>query len=274
MTPRPLFISRWLWQALRRPPRSHWKRGHARRYDSGAFLVTFVLSALALISGIILSVLIVSRAVDAIARDYEKDRFDLLAVTPPGGLGASWARLMSFLHFELTLKALDRLRYSALATMLVIALLTTFTLLVPALQHDDSVAQAEAWQWALFYVFLLPMMYFDYFYAVISGGLISIIVPTTHNPDARVIAIVAAVVLHISGYLVAALTGALMLPAIYSATGLQGWAADLSRALGALVMFVLFHEALALLLYRTAQEQLNGYDLEILRSVGDLQART
>jgi hypothetical protein len=267
-----LFVSRLLWRTLRSPSPVYWQRDPTGRYDSGALLVAFVLSGLALISGIILSVLIVSRAADMVAREYENDRFDLLAVTPPGGLGLSWARVRSFLHGELTLKTLDRLRYWALAVVLVIALFTTATLLVPALQRDDAAALTEAGNWLLFYVFLMPMMYFDYIYAAVSGSLISILVPTLYSPDARVIAIIAAVVLHISGYLVAALTGALMLPAIFSAIGFQGWVADLCRALGALAMFVLVHETLALLLYRAAQERLNGDDLALTPQASDLHA--
>ena len=185
----------------------------------------------------------------------------------PGGLGASWGRFTGFVHGELTLKTLDRLRYAALGAMLVIVFFTMANVILPALQRDDAVAMAEASNWLFFYVFLIPMMYFDYLYAVVSGGLLSILVPALYPTDARVIAIIAGVVLHFTGYLMAALTGGVMLPAIYATIGFQGWVADLSRALGALMMFVLVHETLALLLYRAAQERLNGDDLALIGQV-------
>lgn len=272
MTTTPLFISRLLWRALRTAPAPHWKRESQQRYDSGALLMAFVLSALALVSGVVLSLLIVVRATALIARDYENETFDLLAVTPPGGLGASWARFMSLIHYELTLKTLDRLRYSALAAMLVIGIFTTVSLLLPALQRNDNAALAEAWQWGLFAVVVVLTMYFDHIYAVISGGLISVIAPTISTPDTRITAIVAAVALHLGGYLVAVLTGALILPSIYSAMGLHGWFADLTRGLATLAMFVLIHETAALLLYRTAQERLNGFDVEFPLRAGDVRA--
>lgn len=260
MLTKPVFISRWLWQALRAAPGPCWKRGRPLRYDSGALLMAFVLSSLALASGLVLSMLIVSRAVGLIARDYENATFEVLAVTPPGGLGASWARFTSFIHDELTLKTLNRLRYSALATVLLVGLFTTATLLLPALRQGDGAALAEAGQWGLFTGFIVALMALDYRYAVISGGLISVLAPAIHSPDARLTAIVSAVALHLSGYLVAALTGALILPTIYTTLGVQGWFADLSRWLVTLVMFALIHETAVLLLYRAAQERLNGFD--------------
>jgi hypothetical protein len=94
----------------------------------------------------------------------------------------------------------------------------------------------------------------------VSGGLLSIVIAEVIRTDARIAAIFAGVALHLTAYLAAAATGALMLPAVYQALGLSGGLADLSRVLLALAVFVLVHEAAALLLYRAAQNRLNGLD--------------
>jgi hypothetical protein len=218
----------------------------------------FALAAIALISGVLLSVLIVYRATDRIARDYENATFDLLAVTPPGGFGVSWARFTGFIHYGMTLSLLNRMRWLTIGLIFLTGVFTLLTLFVPAVNNGDQQAMNEAWSWLLFYAFLLPMMYFDTRYAVVSGGLLSILVPTYNSGDARVMSIFAGAALHLSGYLLAALTGGLILPTIYQSLGIMGWLADLSRPVLALVLFVLLHESAVLLLFRAVQERLNG----------------
>src|SRR5690606_41116732 len=68
--------------------------------DQTALVQAFALSALMLISGIILSVIVVFRAADRIARARETGAFDLLAVTPGGSFGASWAIFTASLRSE------------------------------------------------------------------------------------------------------------------------------------------------------------------------------
>jgi hypothetical protein len=104
------------------------------------------------------------------------------------------------------------------------------------------------------------MMYFDHVYAVISGGLMSVLIPAYLRSDSRAAALFAGVALHLSGYLIAVISGAIMLPTAYEALGIFGWLADLTRPLVALAVFVLIHEAAALLLYRAAQARLNDMD--------------
>ncbi len=260
MNPNRIFLSQDLWRAVQVAPSRHWARAAqaVRRADQRTFLLMFALAAIALISGVLMSVIVVYRATDRIARDHENETFDLLAVTPPGGFGVSWSRFTGFIHYDLTLKLLSRMRWVAIGLVALIAGFTLLTLYVPALETGDQQALAEAWSWLLFYAFLLPMMYFDTRYAVVSGGLLSILVPTYNSGDARVMVIFAGVTLHLSGYLLAALTGGLILPTIYQSMGITGWLADLSRPLLALLLFVLLHESAVLLLFRAVQERLNG----------------
>jgi hypothetical protein len=254
------FLSQQLWRAARIAPPSHWARASKPilRSEQRTFLLMFALASIALISGVLMSVLIVYRATDRIARDHENAMFDLLAVTPAGGFGASWARFTAFIHYGLTLPLLNRMRWLALSLIFLTGVFTLLTLYVPALETGNPQAVAEAWSWLLFYVFLLPMMVFDTRYAVVSGGLLSILVPTYNSGDARVTVIFAGITLHLTGYLLAALTGALILPTIYQTMGVMGWLADLSRPVMALTLFVLLHESAVLLLFRAAQDRLNG----------------
>jgi hypothetical protein len=261
MTLNSLFFSRQLWRSIQIAPPPHWagmQRQESRRSDRLSLLLMFALAAVALISGVMLSVLVVFRATDRIARDHENATFDLLAVTPPGGLGAAWARFTGFLHYDLTLMTVHRLRWLALGVLFVTGAFTLLTVWTHALATGDPAAQVEAWSWLLFYLFLLPMTYFDHIYAVVTGGLLSTLVPTFNTGDARVAVIFAVVGVHFTSYLIAALAGALILPTIYQSIGLTGWLADLTRPLLALVLFVLVHEAVVLLLYRQAQARLNG----------------
>lgn len=256
-------FSRRLWRGLQTPPPNHWTRSAARprSSDQTALVLAFALSALMLISGIILSVMVVFRAADRIARARETGTFDLLAVTPGGSFGASWAIFTASLHNGLTLPTLRRLRLNALRAVFIIGLLTLLPLFVTALESGDSTLLIDAWSWLLFYAFVLPMMYFDHIYAVVSGGLIGTLLPDYIRSEARVVAIVAGVLLHLTGYTVAALTGALILPVVYESLGIAGWLADLIRVALALAVFVLAHEAVALLLYRAAQLRLNHLEI-------------
>lgn len=258
MNSRTLFISGDLWRTLQTPPSPHWTRQRVERGRSNTLLFIAILTASLLISGVMMSVMIVYRATDAISHDYEKGRFDLLAVTPPGGFGASWARLAGFLHYQLTLKTFNRMRFLAVGTLALIAGLTLITLFIPALQNPDAAMRDEAWQWLLFYLFVVVMTYLDHYYALVSGGLVSVLLPTIPNTDTRVLAIFVAVALHFTGYITAALTGGIIIPATYAAFGVSGWTADVVRAGLALLVFVLIHEVIVLLLYRTALERLNS----------------
>ncbi len=264
-----IFLSRTLWRDLQNPPPHHWEWGArgargtpartpSRKSDQTALVLTFALSALALISGVILNAMVVYRVADRVARPRENDTFDLLAVTPAGGFGASWAIFAGALHYDLTLRTLRRMRYGALLLVLVVGLLSLLPVLSADLERGLPLPQSEAWSWLLFYLFLLPMMIFDHLYAVVSGGIIGILVPAVVHTEARVAALFAGAMLQFTGYLVAIITGAIMLPVVYQTIGLTGWLADLSRPLLALIVFVLVHEALALLLYRAAQAHLNG----------------
>lgn len=257
------WLSRDLWRELQTPPARHWRHAHSetRRGDQKALVLAFALAALALISGVILSVIVVYRATDRLARVRENDIFDLLAVTPDGSLGASWAIFTASLHTGLTLRTLNRMRWTAFCTVLAVGFATLLPLFASAQESGIDLTLTEGWSWLLFYIFLLPMMVFDHIYAVISGGLLSVLLPDYVRGEARIAAIFAGVSLHLSGYMIAALTGALILPVIYESLGLSGWLADLSRPPLALVVFVLFHEAVALLLYRAAQVRLNGPDI-------------
>jgi hypothetical protein len=254
------FLSQQLWRAAHIAPPRHWARAsqQIQRSEQRTFLLMFALASIALMSGVVMSVMIVFRATDCIARDHENATFDLLAVTPAGGFGASWARFTAFIHYGLTWPLLNRMRWLALALIFLTGVLTLLTLGVPALETGDPQALTEAWSWLLFYTFLLPMIVFDARYAVVAGGLLSILVPTYNSGDARVVVIFAGVALHLMAYLLAALTGALILPTIYQTMGVAGWLADLSRPTLALVLFVLLHESAVLLLFRAAQDRLNG----------------
>ncbi len=253
------WLSRDLWRELQRPPARHWGQPVERK-DQNALVLAFALSALALISGVILSVLVVYRATDRIARARENDIFDLLAVTPAGGLGASWALFAASLHSGLTLRTLNRMRRNAVLLVLGVGIVTLLPMFTSAQVAGSDILLTEAWSWLLFYLFLLPMMIFDHLYAVISGGLLSVLLPDYVRGEARIAALFAGVSLHLSGYMIAALTGALMLPVVYETMNVSGWLADLSRPLLALAVFVLFHEATVLLLDRVAQIRLNGLE--------------
>jgi hypothetical protein len=260
-------LSRRLWQDLQTQTPAYWadRRAPARKSEQTSLVLAFALSALALISGVVLSALVIYRAADRISRAYENDTMDLLAVTPGGAFGASWALFASSLHYGLTLRTLNRMRWNALRAVLVVGLVTLLPLLVTAAQTSDADTLAEVWSWALFYLFLLPMMYLDHRYAVVSGGLISVLVPGLVRAEGRVAALVAGAVLHLTAYLIAAVTGALMLPVAYNALNIAGWLADLTRIGLALAVFVLVHEAAMLLLYRAAQEHLTGLEDQTLR---------
>jgi hypothetical protein len=260
-----IFLSRRLWRDLQNPPPRHWAHSDAPRREDTGLVLAFALSALALVSGVILSAIVIYRAANRIARARENDTFDLLAVTPEGGFGASWYIFASAVHYGLTLRTLNRMRWNALRLVLVAGLVTLLPLGLTALDQGDELLLNEAWSWLMFYAFLLPMMFFDYRYAVISGGLLSVLMPSLLKAESRAAALLAGTALHLGGYMAAALTGALMLPVVYEALGIAGWLADLSRPLMALGVFVLVHEAAALLLYRAAQTRLNGLDDAILR---------
>lgn len=252
--------SQQLWQDLQDPPPRHWARSDGPKSEQTALVLTFALSALALISGVILSTMVVYATADRGARARENGTFDLLAVIPAGGFGASWAIFGGYLHYSLTLRTLRRMRVNAVRAVVVVGVVTLLPVLIPALEQGNTALVREGWSWLLFFIFLVPMMLFDYQYAVVSGGLIGILAPTYTGIDARVAAIFTAVMLHLTGYLIAAVTGALMLPVVYESLAISGWLADLSRPVLALLVFILYHEAGVLLLYRTAQERLNGLD--------------
>lgn len=258
MTSQPLFISRVLWRSLLTPPLPGWGRLWSRGTSSIALLMIAELTALLLMSGLIISLMIVYRATDGIAHDHEKGRFDLLALTPGGGLGAAWARFAGYVHHGLTMPVFRRLWALSVGTVLVLTVLTALTLLAPALANPDPIARELAFQWLLFYLFVAVMLHMDHYYGLVTGALISVIVPSLPNIDARVMAIFAAVGGHFAGYLAAAFTGGLILPSVYESLDVSGWLADVLRVGLTLLMFALVHEALVVLLYRAAQDRLSG----------------
>lgn len=264
-----IFLSRELWRDLQTPPPRHWAHAAPTRREDTVLVLAFALAALALISGVLLSSIVIYRAADRIARARENDTFDLLSVIPDGGFGASWYIFASSVHYGLSLRTLNRMRWSAVLLVGVVGLVT---LLATALNQSDVRLLNEAWSWLLFYVFLLPMMIFDCRYAVLSGGLISMLMPALLKTESRAAALLTGAVLHLAGYAAAALTGALILPVIYETLGLSGWLADLSRPLLALVVFVLLHEAATLLLYRGAHARLNGFEDATLLPVHETPA--
>jgi hypothetical protein len=259
---RSILFSLDLWHSLQVPPPRHWERRRSplHRADQTALVLSFVLSALALLSGVILSALVTYRTADRVARARENGTFDLLAVTPGGGFGASWGIFAGMLHYDLTLRTLRRMCWNALRAVLILGVVTLLPVVIPTLEHGESLYFTAGWPWLMFLGFLLPMMAFDYLYAVVSGGLIGVLMPTYFTSESRVAAIFAGVVLHLTAYVTAAVVGALMLPVIFHSLGIGGWLADVFRVLMALVAFVLVHEATALLLYRVAQTRLTGLE--------------
>ncbi len=233
-----------LWHALNRPPALHplFQRTvllpyyERRRSLSWAGMVIDLVMGLARHSPTILLFLIplilpligITYGIDcalrvgsAIAREHENATFNLLSLSPPGPLGASWAVCASALYRDRDFERLHNImRACAIIAGSIMAVITLFLLIGDAFSRDSY--QASILMATLAHVLaLVGAIYIDYVQSATLGTLVGMIVPTYTRTriDTSLFSFGVFLLLQIGGYLMAFIVGFTLLPALFTRLG-------------------------------------------------------
>lgn len=194
-----------------------------------------------------------------IARERESGMFDLIALAPDGGIGASWAICTASIHRNQSLQQIQspmswivRLGF----TLLVLASLGNFVQpLVP-----DEADGALLTIIPLLYLFTLAgALYVDHMQSVAMGGLVGMLIPTYTRSriDAGFGALIVFLFFQVITYVVTLLVGFSLVPNLMMRAGVTPTAAAIALPIIRLVIFFAIREAMISGLWRILVERLN-----------------
>jgi hypothetical protein len=207
------------------------------------------------------------RVGNLIAREHERDTFNLLSLSPSGALGTSWAMCTSSLHRN---RDFDRL-YEIVRGTLMVAGIGIFTLavLVMAVNSDTFTRfpQPALPTFAHGAVLLMVMaaVYIEYVQSTVLGSLIGMVVPTyTQNRlDTSIYTFGIFALLQVSTYLLTYMVGFIVLPPIWERLAIDRNYLEIGLTGARLFIFFAVREIILTILWRRLVERLNAYPSEL-----------
>jgi len=220
-----------------------------------------------LVTGIIYGIDCAIRVGSVIAREHENDTFNLLSLSPGGGLGASWAMCTSSLYRN---RDFERLHEVMRGTVIVGGIiLVGGTLLTLFLQSDKfsrpPIPVLPTILKLVSFITVLIAIYIEYLQSTVLGSVVGITVPTfTQNRlDTSVYTFGGFLFLQITTYLLAYLIGFVILPNLYERLHIIGDYAEMSLSIMRLAIFFLIREAMITGLWRVIVTRLNASPSEL-----------
>jgi hypothetical protein len=228
---------------------------------SPIFLILAAVAMLLILNGTIYSLVWSVRTSGTIARERERQTYDMCCVSPEGSLGVNWAICTGFLHRDNRLEQIHMVVRTLLGVGFVLVLLIALVLISNAGQvRPTKFAQEEAQQYALMIVHVgtaIALIYIDHVHSIVLGCLVGILVPSYVNRriEAQLGTLGLYLTLQVSAYAVAGIIGLVILPAIYdeTASGL----AQISLAIVQVLIFYATREAMITYLWNKLVERLN-----------------
>lgn len=203
-----------------------------------------------------------------IARERETGMFELIALSPAGAFGASWAACTASIHRNDSLAQIQspsswivRLAF----TLLILASLGNFVApLVP-----ETAAGGMLVIIPLVYLFTLSgALYIDHVQSIVTSALVGMLIPTyaRGRVDAGGGAFLMFLLLQVTTYVLTLVLGFVLLPAVLETVGLQEIAVAFVLPVGRLVIFYVIRAILITILWRVLVERLNiaASELEIM----------
>ena len=194
-----------------------------------------------------------------IAREREVGMFDLISLSPEGGLGASWAICTASIHRNQSLQQIQspmswlvRLGF----TLLILASLGNF---VEPLVPFGANAPMEIIIPLVYLFTLAGALYVDHVQSVAMGSLIGMLMPTYTRSriDAGVGAFIVFLLLQVTTYMLTLLIGFSFLPSLFRGLGLVPTLVAILLPILRLVIFGLIREGMIAGLWRVLVERLN-----------------
>ncbi len=251
-----------LWSDVQQAPDARWAFLVADRYErSGcspwAYVSLFVLvlsaGTLTILTGSLWGLLSAYRTARVITHDNHRDTLDLLAITPVGAIGVYWLIFKLIVHHEIDLGQFEGLRRLGLSVLgfplaLFILIIGTVALANPKILTGQVLVLLAVW------IALVPIVYLDPLYGLMSGGMVALLVATWLRSDAYLAAMCVFLLAHLGITLVS------LLPAV----SVLWWGADLGVwglmgiPLGVNALYICQHEALIWGLRRGLQRRLGS----------------
>lgn len=186
-----------------------------------------------------------------IAREYERDTYDLLCVLPPGAVGATWALCVASLHRDDTLGWIDLLRrlFSGLLLLILLVVLLTTAL------RGSAPDTCQFWQLFLEIMLLAGVAYVEHVQAIVQGSLVGMLMPARHRTpaDACIRGAVVFLTMQVISLMVALLAG----PVLFSSRDIEAGSILLS-----LPVFYLIREVFIMTLWGMLAHRLNASPAE------------
>jgi hypothetical protein len=270
-----------LWRALRNPPLKH---ALFRRVFAGGDEKTpwYVNAAQTLGLIFFLPVLLFPAAIystgwvtgisSRIAKEHVSKTYALLAVSPAGPLGASWAMCLGALYRHRTFRNINTSSTWVGRIILALAVVLGVELCIStASLATINTTMGEA---SIEFLILLPLraltigiaLYIDHVQSLILCALVGIAIPgfSQDRTNAQVMAFGLFLLLQVAAYLAAALAGFVILPMLYEALRLDGWLSTILLYGLRLLAFYGAREVIIRVLWGQVAETLNGSPGELL----------
>lgn len=260
-----ILITRQLWQAIRQPQRQHAVHNHlVERKEMIPFLFELA-EALSLFALTSLYGLLWAMSISAtVAAERESRRFDLLTLTPGGGLGTALAISTACIHRK---KHWERANSTNpwIARGVAVIMLSGCGL-ISINDPSDELGVITFW----FYVGTFVVgFYIDHVHSIILGVLTGLtlgrLVET--RADARLWTPIIYLLMQVTTYVIFVLVGFFSLPAVYDALNFSGTLATISILLLRLGVLYGIREVIILGLWRLFAEQYNTDLTELALSI-------
>ncbi len=286
-----------LWRALRHPPFNHplfWRTVMTKETEAstrhwpvgrvalGALLLFICsgavfprqLTTIALIAFMIVPGLMVSftfngliygliwgvKISSTIARSYESSTFDLLALSPPGGLGAAWAMSTGCLYRNRMAGDLAFPETWTIRLFVVIFASMALATMSGAQYPGELVVPVLVYSLALIAAF-----YIDDMQSIIVGSLMGMLIPiyARNRVDARLWTAGIYLLVQVTTYVSSLLTLFVIIPALYQRLGVNGWHTQVSMPLVGIAVFYGIREIIIFVLWHNLTTRLNASPTEL-----------
>jgi hypothetical protein len=226
-------------------------------------LMPFVL----LITGIVYGIDCAIRVGSAIAQEHENDTFNLLSLSPGGGLGASWAMCTSSLYRN---RDFERLHEVIRGTIIVGSIIIVIGALTTLFLQSEKFSRMSmpALPTLIHLVNLITILiaiYVEYVQSAVMGSVVGMFVPTftLSRLDTSVYTFGGFLFLQIATYFLAYLIGFVILPNLYERLTIIGDFTQMSLSILRLTVFFLIREAMITGLWRGLTQRLNASSSEL-----------
>ena len=215
------------------------------------WLVILFLLYLTAFKGTVFGALWTVRISAAIANQHTRNQIPVLAVSPPGALGASWAVCTGFLYRTGTFnRYISERRY----TVIIATFIAPTFLLVRTYESEHGALLALIYAAAL-----IASFYIDSIHSPVVASLVGVLIPTyTHGEmDTRAIALLVFLLLQAITFLTTLVTAMVVLPNLYASVNWGGVAAEASIPILSLLAFFAVREGIIIGLWQTLRLRIN-----------------